>query len=118
MERISAAVPCLGTVSVSRTDELEIASKEFLSPEEFHQLSGLSPATINRYLASGKLPKVQPGGKGCRVMIPRSALNALPAPPAIPPKIAPDAQPDRPSIRQVRSGPRARWKRSQPQGTK
>ncbi len=118
MERISAAVPCLGTVSVSRTDELEAASKEFLSPEEFHLLSGLSPATINRYLASGKLPKVQPGGKRCRVLIPRSALDALVAALPVPLKIAPSVQPDRPSVRPVRSGPRARWKRSQPQGTK
>lgn len=118
MERISVAAPCLGIVSVSQDDELEAKGKEFLSPEEFRLLSGLSPATISRYLKSGKLPKVQPGGKRCRVMIPRSALNALTASPAVTPTNAPSEQPDRPSVRPVRSGPRARWKRSQPQGTK
>jgi excisionase family DNA binding protein len=48
--------------------------KEFLSPQEFVAQSGLSLATVRRYLADGRIPSVQPGGRRCRVLIPRSAL--------------------------------------------
>ena len=49
---------------------------EYLSPQQFACLSGLSNATVRRYLADGRLPKIQPGGQRCRVLIPRDALNA------------------------------------------
>lgn len=49
---------------------------EYVSPGQFVCLSGLSMATVRRYLADGRLPKIQPGGEGCRVLIPRDALNA------------------------------------------
>ena len=50
-------------------------SAAFISASEFAQLSGLSPSTVGRYLKRGLLPKVQPGGPRCRVLIPRDALN-------------------------------------------
>lgn len=31
--------------------------------------------TVRRYLKSGRLPKVQPGGERCRVLIPRHAVT-------------------------------------------
>ena len=53
----------------------EVAS--FLSPAEYSSRSGLSLSTVSRYLAAGLLPKVQPGGPRCRVLIPIEALNSL-----------------------------------------
>ncbi len=47
-----------------------------LSPSEFSKKAGISLSTVQRYLDDGKLPKFQPGGPGCRVGIPRSALQA------------------------------------------
>ena len=47
----------------------------FLSPAEFAQLTGLSMATVRRYLRDGRVPKIQPGGARCRVLIPRAALE-------------------------------------------
>lgn len=60
-------------VSIPSTTKLE--DRQFLSPVEFARLSGLSLSTVARYLANGKLPYYQPGGKGCRVLIPRSGLQ-------------------------------------------
>jgi site-specific recombinase XerD len=46
------------------------------SPKEFADRSGLSLATVHRYLKSGRLKKRQPGGKSCRVFIPESELDS------------------------------------------
>jgi excisionase family DNA binding protein len=48
----------------------------YLSPQAIADLSGLSLSTVHRYLDKGKLPKEQPGGKRCRVLIPRDALES------------------------------------------
>jgi hypothetical protein len=48
-----------------------------LAPIEFARLSGLSLSTVRRYLACGKLPKYQPGGPRCRVLIPRYVVDEL-----------------------------------------
>ena len=52
-------------------------SAAYLSPEQFAQLSGYSLSTVHRYLKRGLLPKVQPGGPGCKVLIPCNALDSL-----------------------------------------
>ena len=52
-----------------------IPIRKHLSPAEFAVESGLSLATVRRYLKSGRLPKVQFGGFRCRVLIPREALQ-------------------------------------------
>lgn len=65
------------------SDESGSPDCQYVSPEEFTSLSGLSIATVRRYLAKGKLPKVQPGGPGCRVMIPRDALEQIRQPSGI-----------------------------------
>ncbi len=52
--------------------------RRFLSPEEFSELSGLSLATIHRYLKSGKLPYRQPAGPRGRILIPVEALAVAP----------------------------------------
>ena len=49
----------------------------YLSPLAFSRLSGLSLATIRRYLKSGKLRFFQPGGKRARILIARSAVEQL-----------------------------------------
>jgi hypothetical protein len=51
--------------------------RKHLSPAEFVAESGLSLATVHRYLKSGRLPKVQIGGFRCRVLIPREALKLV-----------------------------------------
>ncbi len=56
------------------------AETPYLSPAEFVRLSGLSLATVRRYLANDRLPKVQPGGRRCRVLIPRDALEGVEKP--------------------------------------
>ena len=45
-----------------------------LSPQQSADRSGLSLATIYRYLKSGKLTKHQPGGRNCRVLIAEAEL--------------------------------------------
>jgi len=52
---------------------------EFVSPAQFSSLTGLSLSTVWRRLAAGDIPKVQPGGRRCRVLIPRPALASLAA---------------------------------------
>lgn len=85
-----------------------LSDPEFLSPEEFAQFSGLSVPTIHRYLKSGRLPYIQPGGFRCRILIPQNALilsgkstseNSPPAPPC-----AKQSQPKAP-------GPQPAWKK-------
>jgi hypothetical protein len=48
-----------------------------VSPQEFSDQSGLSIASVRRYLRDGKLPFVQPGGPRGRVLIPTDALARL-----------------------------------------
>ena len=52
-------------------------SAAYVSATEFAQLSGLSLSTVSRYLKRGLLPKLQPGGPRCRVLIPCDALEAF-----------------------------------------
>jgi len=52
-------------------------ARRFLSPLEFSEFSGLSLATIHRYLKKGRLPFHQPGGPRSRILIPIDALLAL-----------------------------------------
>lgn len=61
----------------SLVDDRVSYERVYLTPEEFAQVSGLSLSTVRRYLANGKLPKCQPGGPRCRVLIPRGALVQL-----------------------------------------
>lgn len=83
-----------------------------LSPAEFALEAGLGIATVRRYVKAGKLPKVQPGGERCRVMIPRSALTSATRSSAanLDPQrvIATDAVAETP-INRKRRGPTPRW---------
>jgi hypothetical protein len=58
--------------------------KRFLSPKEFGELSGLSLATIHRYLKMDRLPYRQPAGPRGRILIPAEtlAIVAVTGPPA------------------------------------
>lgn len=53
------------------------AERDYVSPHEFVAKSGLSLATVRRYLRDGRIPSIQPGGRRCRVLIPRSALESF-----------------------------------------
>jgi hypothetical protein len=57
--------------------ETAVESRQLLSPEQFAAESSFSLPTVRRYLASGKLLKVQPAGKRGRIGIPRSELSKL-----------------------------------------
>lgn len=50
------------------------AERDAVSPEEYAHLTGLSLSTVRRYVRDQRLPSVQPGGRRCRVLIPRTAL--------------------------------------------
>ena len=53
-----------------RTTQTEAAqSRHYLSPHEFSGLSGLSLATVRRYLKRGRLPYRQPAGRRGRILI-------------------------------------------------
>lgn len=80
------------------------APKKFLSPAEFAAESGLSLSTTHRYIAAGRIIKWQPGGARCRILIPRSELDAVA--PAAP---APQSAHSRETT--SRSGPLPLWKR-------
>src|SRR5205807_717631 len=81
--------------------------QRFLSPEEFGRVSGLSLATVHRYIKSGKLPYLQPAGRRGRILIPADDLTlALPLSAVSPNPTATAALPTpRPA------GPAPRWTR-------
>ena len=68
---VGSAVPSLDE------GDNELTRREFVTPSELSQITGLSMSTVRRYLADGRLPKFQPGGCGGRVLIPTRALGAL-----------------------------------------
>jgi len=51
--------------------------KPFMTKAELCALTGLSPATIERYKSKGRIPYVQPWGEHGRVLYPADALAAL-----------------------------------------
>ena len=57
------------------SDGASAADGAFLSPAEFAREAQLSMATVRRRLKDGGIPSIQPGGPGCRVLIPREALR-------------------------------------------
>jgi len=50
---------------------------QYLSPDAFSALSGLSPSTVERYRRRGILPYIQPAGPRGRVLIPTTALDDM-----------------------------------------
>ncbi|MCA9179346.1 MAG: helix-turn-helix domain-containing protein [Planctomycetales bacterium] len=84
----------------------------FLSPQDFARVSGLSVSTVHRYLAGGHLPKFQPGGKRCRILIPLTALeqfqNATSIQREQQPAPSDDAAPQ-PDNRSLSKGPKPKW---------
>lgn len=58
------------------SQESSAPERDSFSPQEYASKKGLSIATVRRYLKKGSLPKSQPGGPGCRVLIPVSAIGA------------------------------------------
>jgi hypothetical protein len=56
---------------------MDAEEPRFLTPDEFAAQSGLSIATVRRYLKARRLPMAQPGGPRCRVVIPTWALESL-----------------------------------------
>jgi excisionase family DNA binding protein len=49
--------------------------RQFCSVDEFARLTSLSTITVRRRLRDGSIPSVQPGGRGCRILIPVTALE-------------------------------------------
>lgn len=89
---------------------------EFLSREQFAALAGFSRATLSRYVKAGRVPFFQPGGPRHRMMIPRSALEAL----TVPAKSRECVAESRPAVgdepappsRKTRRGPKPKWLRN------
>jgi hypothetical protein len=55
----------------------QINGADFIAPADFAQRTGLSLATVGRYIKSGRIPSLQPAGFRGRRLVPVSAL-ALP----------------------------------------
>ncbi len=91
----------------SPTDVAGELTLRYLSPQEFSRLSGLSLATVHRYLKKGRLPYRQPGGPRSRILIPAVALEAAATVAEITPAALVKAAPAVPSPRLP--GPRPRW---------
>jgi len=98
-------------------DPPEKQPRRYLSPQEFSQLSGLSLASVYRYLKSGQLPCWQPRGPRGRILIPADALvkaHARPhdAPTSLTNTLAAPSTattaPQRQTAPQL-SGPRPKW---------
>ncbi|QDT03116.1 hypothetical protein K227x_14960 [Rubripirellula lacrimiformis] len=53
------------------------APGEYVLPQQFAAQAGISLSTVHRYLASGRLTKIQRGGKNSRVWIPVQELSSL-----------------------------------------
>jgi excisionase family DNA binding protein len=88
------------------------AERDYISPHEFVAKSGLSLATVRRYVRDGRLPSKQPGGRRCRVLIPRSALEQFTAlkPVSGPTKPNPSAPTAAMHSNKPLPGPRAKWR--------
>src|ERR1700685_1039156 len=92
--------------------------KLFFDVQEFSDVTGLSVATVRRYVQRGRLPSAQPGGRRGRILIPISAVallerNAEPTAAATRLDAAADGEPsnaDDPSPERL-PGPEPRWAR-------
>lgn len=100
---------------MSKNSSHDAAERKFFSPAEFAVLSGVSEATVRRYVTNGRLPSVQPGGLRHRVLIPADALAVFLRPAAErsaaresesqqQPTLSPPSPAMRPS-----AGPKPRW---------
>lgn len=49
---------------------------QYLSKRELVKRSGLSAATVQRYVRAGKIPFYQPGGRGAKLLFPPNAIEA------------------------------------------
>ncbi len=59
------------------TEAGDLQGRQYLSPQEFSARSGLSLATVHRYLRRGRLPFLQPAGPRGRILIPADALERV-----------------------------------------
>lgn len=51
--------------------------KDWLTIAEFVQQVPYSESQIRRFVDQGKIPSLQPGGKGGKILIPQDALHEL-----------------------------------------
>jgi excisionase family DNA binding protein len=79
------------------------ASKH-LTMQELAEEFGCSVSTIHRLKANGKLPYIQPGGKGCTVRFPADCLD-------VPPVAESEATNGEMQRDQPIPGPQAKWRR-------
>ena len=73
---------------MSDTRFTDTSCQKYLSPKEFAARTGISLATVRRYLKSGRVVAHQPGGRRHRVLIPADALEQVA--PSTPPRVGPD----------------------------
>ena len=86
---------------------------QLLTLSEFSAHSRLSPATIHRLKDAGKIPFIQPAGKGGKLLFPINAIELMATP-----------QLDRPSVPAAASGgdgvrlsgPRPKWTQAPKRG--
>lgn len=98
---------------IGTSDDRFMSPRDHYSPKEFSERSGLSLATIHRYLRSGKLPFVQLGGRRHRLLIPWDALQLLLTPSAVETPAKQKVHKPMDSSQPL-SGPQPRWLRDPP----
>jgi hypothetical protein len=84
---------------------------QFLSPKQFAAASGLSIATVRRYLDSGDIQSRQPAGKRHRILIPRSEINRVHSETAATASVIPSQSSPLPRPSRPKAGPQPRWRR-------
>lgn len=50
--------------------------RKYVTRQEMLARTGWSPATLARYMKAGRIPFLQPGGRGAQVLFPLDALEA------------------------------------------
>lgn len=94
------------------TDARPEPERLYVSPQEFAELSGLSLSTVHRYLKSGRIEFVQPGGPRSRILISRHALQKKT--PEADKGGTPGDSTSADTDKQPVSGPRPRWMKKNP----
>ena len=86
--------------------EREVDLATYVTRQQLLARTGLSPATLQRYKAAGRIPYFQPGGRGARVLFPPDAIEIARTFQVL-------TQPDTPppaAIPRKRPGPPPKWR--------
>jgi excisionase family DNA binding protein len=99
-----------GAPQPQAASDTAIPPPECLSYEQLSARTQLSISTLRRRVKEGKIPFLQPGGPGTRIVFPADLVNRLLQ--TATPKITPESPPP---VVATRRGPKPKWLRSMAQ---